>query len=397
MIAMRIAYLTHYAELYGANRSLLELIGELKHRGVVEPHVLLPSEGPLVPELDRMAIPFRIIPFEPRLSRREFSGGPHHRLMQRLRYASEARARGRRNEEQLPAIIDQVKAWRVGLVHANSSAVSIARDVASEASLPLVWHIRELLSAHYGFHPDRGRSEHGHALRDADRLIGISEAVREDVLRYTALVRPLTVIYNGVLPKARYAELRASSSPRWSVSGPFVFAMVGLIHPSKGHMEALQAIRRLVDARADVRLIIAGGGRNDAVRERIKELGLEGHVELTGFVQDVFSIYNRSHGLLLCSRSEAMGRVTVEAMASGLPVIAHASGGTLELVRDGIDGYLYRSGVEDLVPLMAGLIADRGRAQRMGERASLDAEARFTVEASADAVWALYRDLLSGR
>ena len=397
MNAMRVAYLTHYAELYGANRSLLELIGELQRRGVVEPHVLLPMEGPLVAELERMRIPFRIIPFEMRLARRDHSGGLHHRLMQRVRYAREARGRGRRNEERLPAMIDQVKAWRAVLVHANSSAVSIARDLASEASLPLVWHIRELLLSHYGFHPDRGRSEHGHALRDADRLIGISEAVREDVLRYTSLVRPLTVIYNGVLPKARYAELRASSAQRWTVGGPFVFAMVGLIHHSKGHMEALEAVRLLLDRGADVRLVIAGGGRSDAVRERIRELRLEGHVELTGFVPDVFSVYDRSHALLMCSRSEAMGRVTVEAMASGLPVIAHASGGTVELVRDGVDGHLYSSGVDDLVPLMAGLVADRGGAQRMGEQASLGAEARFTVEASADAVWALYRDLLSSR
>ncbi|HMC96020.1 MAG TPA: glycosyltransferase, partial [Flavobacteriales bacterium] len=257
---MRVAYITHYADLYGANRSLLELVGEFKRRGVVEPFVLLPVHGPLVAELERMEVPYRIIPFETRMVRRDRMGGPHHRFLQWWRQKLEASARGSRNREQVPAIVDQVKAWRVHLVHANSSAVSIAPDVSSEASLPLVWHIRELLAAHYGFHPDEGRNKYGHALRDADRLIAISEAVRSDVLSYTSLLRPVEVIYNGILPRARYAGLRAVAEDRWHRPGPFTFAMVGLIHPSKGHVEALEALRLLVDEGADVRLIIAGDG-----------------------------------------------------------------------------------------------------------------------------------------
>ncbi|MEO8588915.1 MAG: glycosyltransferase family 4 protein [Flavobacteriales bacterium] len=394
---MRVAYITHYADLYGANRSLLELIGELQRRGDVEPHVLLPQQGPLVGELERMSVPYRIIPFETRMVHRDFMGGPHHRLMQRWRYARDARGRRNRNRELLPAIIDQVKAWRVQLIHANSSAVSIAPDVSSEASIPLIWHIRELLALHYGIHPDSGRSEYGRSLRDADRLIGISEAVREDVARYTALVRPLVVVYNGVVPKARYAELRSMADERWSTPGSFTFAMVGLIHPSKGHLEALDALRLVLDAGADVRLIIAGDGRMDVLHERITALGLAAHVELPGFVENAFDVYNRSHAVLMCSRHEAMGRVTVEAMASGLAVIGHASGGTLELLRDPAVGILYNGGAEELARHMLGLVGDPVRARRLGEHASLQAESRFSVERCADEVWRVYQEVRSTR
>jgi len=394
---MRVAYLTHYADLYGANRSMLELIGELKRRGDLEPHVLLPVHGPLVGELERMGVPYRIIPFESRLARRDYMGGLHHRLMQRWRQARDARGRGRRNRGLLPAMVDQVKAWRIRLIHANSSAVSIAPDLASEASLPLVWHIRELLASHYGLQHDEGRGDHSRALRDADRLIVISRAVRDEVLRYTALVRPLEVVYNGVLPKARYAELRAVASNRWNGTGPFTFAMVGLIHPAKGHVEALEALRLVVDSGADARLIIAGDGRIAALRERISALGLTAHVELPGFVPDAFSVYARAHALLMCSRHEAMGRVTVEAMACGLPVIGHASGGTPELMRDGLDGTLYDQGAGQLAQQMLALIGDRVHARQLGEQASLHAESLFSVERCADEVWRVYREVLSKR
>lgn len=394
---IRVAYITHYAELYGANRSLLELIGELQRRAEVEPHVLLPLDGPLVQELQRMSVPYRIIPFETRMAGRYYMGGPHHRLLQRWRQSRAANARGRRNRERLPALIDQVKAWRVRLVHANSGVVNIASDIASDASLPLVWHIREMLAAHYGLRPDEGWSEHARALRSADKVIGNSKAVREDVLRHTSLVRPMEVIYNGVLRAHRYAELRSAAGVRWSRPGPFTFAMVGLIHPSKGHMEALDALRMVIDHGLDARLIIAGEGRVDALRERIAELKLGGHVEVTGFLPDVFGLYERSHALLMCSQHEAMGRVTVEAMASGIPVIAHASGGTLELVHDREDGLFYKDGAGELAQHMRTLIADRSLAQRLGDRGSLNAEARFTVERHAQDVLRVYREVLSAR
>lgn len=394
---IRVAYITHYADLYGANRSLLELIGELQRRGEVEPHVLLPLDGPLVQELQGMSVPYRIVPFEARMAGRYYMGGPHHRLLQRWRQSQAGRARGRRNRERLPALIDQVKAWRVGLVHANSGVVSIAPDVASDASLPLVWHIREMLAAHYGLQPDEGWGEHARALRSADRLIGNSKAVREDVLHHTALVRPMEVIYNGVLPARRYGELRSAAGARWSRPGPFTFAMVGLIHPSKGHMEALEAFRMVIDQGLDARLIIAGEGRVEALRERIAALRLDDRVELAGFLPDVFGFYERSHALLMCSQHEAMGRVTVEAMASGIPVIAHASGGTLELIRDGEDGLFYKAGAGELAQHMRTLIADRSLAQCLGDRGSLNAEARFTVERHAEEVLRVYHEVLSAR
>src|SRR5689334_9632922 len=66
--AVRIAYITHYAELYGANRSMLDLLLELRRRGEVTPFVLLPREGPLTEKLAAEHVPFAVIPWQPWMS-----------------------------------------------------------------------------------------------------------------------------------------------------------------------------------------------------------------------------------------------------------------------------------------------------------------------------------------
>ena len=395
--AVRITYVTHYPELYGANRSLLDLMRELRERGEVQPHVLLPRDGALAEVLAQEKIPFRVVPFEPWMSERRYEGRPHHRFMQWWRYERAARKRAAANRALLPLIVDQVQAWGTEVLHANSSVVSIAPDLASEALVPLVWHIRELPERQYLLHIDRGRSDYGRCLRDADRLIAISEAVKADILTYTTPVRPMSVIYNGVLRRSRYVELQATAAARWAMPSPFTLALVGLIHPSKGHLEALEALALVRGAGHDVRLIIAGDGRDNAVQERIEALGLRDAVEMAGFVRDPYTVFNRSHVVLMCSRNEAMGRVTVEAMASGAPVIGHNSGGTPELVSDGENGLLYPGGAEALAERIIRLVKDPAYARTLGANAARMAAERFSVEHYADQVLAVYREVLSSR
>ena len=82
-----------------------------------------------------------------------------------------------------------------------------------------------------------------------------------------------------------------------------------------------------------------------------------------------------------------------EAMASGLPVIGHASGATPELVRDGITGLLYAGGADALATRMLELLADLPRARSMGRAGMTEAAQRFTVEGYATEVMNVYRDI----
>lgn len=392
----RIAYITHYAELYGANRSLLDLLRELHRRGDVAPFVVAPRQGPLMDVLEACGIPCEVVPFQPWMSQRHYSGRVHHRLRQHLAHQRAATERKRANARLLPDLVRLLHDRGIEAIHANSAAVSIAAALKDATGKPLIWHVREMPEGHYRLHLDPGRKAYGRALQKADQVIAISHAVADDIAAYARLARPARVIYNGVLPRARYAELRAVSGERWSSARPFVFALVGLIHPGKGQEEALHALAAVRRTHPHVRLVIAGDGNDAAVQRTIGDRDLAAAVDVVGFVPDVWPILARSHALLMCSRNEAMGRATVEAMASGLPVIGHASGGTLELVEDGRNGLLYPGGAGALADRMLRLIDDPAFARQLGDTASRMAEQRFSIERYADQVSEVYRSVLSG-
>ena len=391
---MRITYLTHYAALYGANRSLLDLMLELRRRGAVEPHVLLPLEGPLTERLHAEGIPFDVIAWQPWMSERHYMGRMHHRIAQHLRYTRAARQRAATNKALLPEVLRILKDRRAEAVHVNSAAVGITGMLQQALQTPLIWHIRELPERQYLLHIDDGRRHYGRALRRATRLIAISKAVQADIRRYAGAVDS-TLIYNGVLDTATYKALAGHAEERWARTDPFTFLLAGLIHPSKGQTEAVQAFARLQRTHPRTRLVIAGDGKADHLRALIAELGLGPHVELAGFVKDIRPLLLQAHTLLMCSRNEAMGRITVEGMGSGLPVIGHASGGTVEIVQDGRNGLLYPGGADVLADRMALLAGDVGRARALGMQAMRDAAERFSVERYAGEVLEVYRSVLS--
>jgi glycosyltransferase involved in cell wall biosynthesis len=214
---MRIAYLTHYAELYGANRSLLDLLLELRKRGDVEPFVLLPREGPLTERLKTEGVPFAVIPWHPWMSDRHFSGRFYHRLRQHFGHERAARDRAQHNREIMPQVLHQLREWQVDAIHVNSAAVGITGWLEEQARLPLIWHIRELPERQYLLHIDMGRKRYGQALRKATRVIAISEAVCEDIHRYAGRI-PVDVIYNGVLTTNDYRLLASRADERWNTT-----------------------------------------------------------------------------------------------------------------------------------------------------------------------------------
>lgn len=392
-MAPRVAFITHYTEMLGANRSMMDLVLELRARDAADPVAILPREGPLADRLAKEHVPFQVFPFQPWMSERHYSGRMHHRFGQWWRYERAARERARANERLLPEIAAWMREQHVALVHANSAAVAIAAGVKAATGLPLVWHIRELPERQYLLHIDAGRRAYRRALMSADRLIAISGAVRDDIRRYAPRADP-SVIYNGVLSASAYAGLRARAGERWNGTDPFVFALVGLIHPSKGQEEAIEAMDLLRKTRPGVKLVIAGHGKDVHLRALIERLGLRAHVELRGYVPDPFGLFHRAHACLMCSRNEAMGRVTVEAMAAGLPVIGHASGGTRELVTDGENGLLYPGGADALADRMARLAKDPGFARALGQGAMAFAGERFSIERMGEEVRLVHADLL---
>jgi glycosyltransferase involved in cell wall biosynthesis len=116
-----------------------------------------------------------------------------------------------------------------------------------------------------------------------------------------------------------------------------VLAIIGRLDPRKGHRFLLAALDRLVragDHRA--RLLIVGTGREEAaIRDLVRELGLQDHVHFTGFRSDVFSILTRVDILCLPSTSEGLPYSVIEAARQSVPTLASRLEGTDDIFVDG--------------------------------------------------------------
>jgi glycosyltransferase involved in cell wall biosynthesis len=118
------------------------------------------------------------------------------------------------------------------------------------------------------------------------------------------------------------------------------------------------------------------------------------HVDMPGFVEDAAPYVRRAHCALTCSRSEAFGRATAEALTSGIPVIGHASGGTPELIEAGTTGLLYTEPAE-LQAQMLHLATHPEVARSMGQAARAGRTAQRHIEAVAQEVVRVYWAVLA--
>ncbi|KAJ5666595.1 hypothetical protein N7462_011004 [Penicillium macrosclerotiorum] len=127
-------------------------------------------------------------------------------------------------------------------------------------------------------------------------------------------------------------------------AGEIILICVCRIAPEKGFEFLAQVATRLAADKVPFKLLIVGGNRNPVVENRVKRLfdGLRNHVIFTGFLTGVSlaRAYASADLFLHCSITETFGLVVLEAMASGLPVIARDQGGPSDIIRHGQTGYL---------------------------------------------------------
>ncbi|HET7313027.1 glycosyltransferase, partial [Salinisphaera sp.] len=180
-----------------------------------------------------------------------------------------------------------------------------------------------------------------------------------------------------------------------------VIGTVGRLDPVKGFDDLLQAMAKLV-ARRDLprlHLVVVGDGpEHERLRERIASLGLEERVTLAGQRDDADALLRLFDVYVCSSIAEGIALTILEAMATGLPVVATAVGGNPELVRDGETGLLTPARQpEALADALARVLAQPERARAMGEAARRRVEAEFSIDAMVDGYIKLYDELLARR
>jgi len=358
--------------MYGASRSLLALIEQLHKRGH-ECFVLLPQRGRLTDVLDARSIGYAVTQWRGWMSPERFSWC--HRMLSAMK-AFVLNLRYVRRAARVCV------GFAPDVVHTNTSRTAFGSMLARRLGVPHTWHFREFLGGAFsgGMEFSLGRAVSCAWVRkSSSAVVLVSETLRSQFIRHLYRV-PVYVVHNGVMS---LDEMKKAAVPL-PVSRPFTLALVGRYDSCKQPFVALHAVRRLRDEGLEVKLLMAGDGREDDVREVgafVAKNRLEAQIEVLGFVHDVSELYARSHVLLMCSRSDAFGRVTAESMAYGRPVLGADSGANPELIKDGFNGFLFRSGdAADLASKIRTLLADPVMLEQMGRNAAETAREKFTNE-----------------
>jgi glycosyltransferase involved in cell wall biosynthesis len=193
--------------------------------------------------------------------------------------------------------------------------------------------------------------------------------------------------------------IAAGSEPEPYSGGAPRFLCIGRLIPIKGHVVLLRAFRKVLDARPDATLDIAGRGvLEHGLKDLSRELGLNGSVRFLGHVTPVQRAVEESLAVVVPSLGEGFGMVALEAMERARPVIAASIGGLEDLVREGETGLLVPPGeAEALAAAMLALAADPERARTLGLEARRRAIERFPEARCTERTEEVYRHWLEVR
>lgn len=206
------------------------------------------------------------------------------------------------------------------------------------------------------------------------KFIAISDNVRNRTIELGCAPEKITTIHNGIaIPSVERLQHTTNwrSANNWPEDAVIV-GITGQMTPTKGSMDLLEAFYIVYQQNKKVRLVIGGKKAEpqySALQEKIKSLGLEELVYFPGWIDRVDDFFAEIDVFVLASRhDEGYGLVVAEAMVRELPVVITASGGAVEIVDEGINGFIVpKSNPTTMAEKLGVMAADATLRQQMGK------------------------------
>lgn len=380
---MNILFICHEKSINGATRSMLNLIDELQkyHKFYI---LLRFNEGEVFDEVNRRKLPYLFCPYKWWMS----SNPPTkiNRIVRKLKWKLKWQYI---NDKLAKNLSVELRKLKIDIIHCNSSVVNFGAVLKKYTGTKLVWHVREFGIEDFNTYPSVSMKEYFDTFdKYADKIIVISHAVGK-MFKGEVDDSKIICIYNGVPPENLY--LRTSVNE----ADPLVLLQAGAISKAKGQNVSIEAVKELKRRGIEVKLLLAGAGQLNDVA--VKTEGIENSVNLLGKVNNLPEIRKKVDLELVCSRCEAFGRVTVEAMMSSLPVIGSNSGGTPELIIDGENGFLFEPcNYMDLANRIQEFHENRPLLYKMGVNAYWYSKERFSIGKCANKINKIYEEVHNG-
>jgi glycosyltransferase involved in cell wall biosynthesis len=367
----RILFLDQSGGLGGAELSLLDLANALKGGCAVFTF----ADGLFPEALGEKGISHKVFPFSAEYTKA--GGGGYFRLL-----------------KSVPSVIHLIKriaceSKQFHVVVANTPKAALIGAIAARfARRPFVYHLRDMLTEDH-FSP-MNRMLLVQAGNTARRVVCNSEATRDAFVAAGGKAGRTEVVYNGIdLSPFIAASETTTVANRQALDLPpnaFLIAIAGRLTPWKGQHILLEAVKKVPGAHV---MIIGDALFTDEDRDyaaHLKQLAehndLAGRVHFLGFRQDLPALYAAADVVVHASTApEPFGRVIVEGMLAGKPVIASRAGGAREIVNEGETGLLFELGsAPDLAANLRTLTVDTGLRERLGISARKNAIERFSLE-----------------
>ena len=405
---MRVVFLNPVGILGGAERCLLDIFESLiRHRPDIQPVLLTLGDGPLVARSRSLGVITHVLPMPSTMARLGDSHLKHQSRREKLRFAAlVGLPETLRHSSYLRKFGSTLSETRPTLIHSNGIKTHLLAALASPATVPLVWHVRDYLAS---------RPLASRILRAVSKrvrsVVTISNSGARDVIRTLGKV-PVEVVYDAVdvdhfrPGKGDGAWLdRVCGVPR-SIEPVLRVGIVATYARWKGHDVFLEAAARLRQlGHRQVRFYIIGGPVYDTAGSQLTRADLSYQVDalalaecvgFSGFLSEVDSVYRALDIVVHASTEpEPFGRTIVEAMACACPVIVANAGGAAELFEHGVDALgVHPADPRALATAISKLVSDREGRARMGRLARRTAIERFSTARLGPRLGSLYDSLL---
>lgn len=382
---MNILYIVHDNKKGGAALSFLEMISLISKEHNV--YVLVPHKKGFIPEkLKEMQIPYRNAHYfwwEIEL--------PTNKLMAKLRMTA-YKILNLFNEPEAYRIRRKIQSLNIDIIHSNSSVINFGAYLSKTTGIPHVWHLRE-----YG---------EGFGLCKVISNDRYKKIMNDFAVAYIAISKSIKVVFSKIVDEQKIHQIYNGVSSGFNYQKAFVnrdihevkFLISGNICREKGQIDVIYAINELQkQGYSNFKVYFAGNGVFEELCGITEVYGLEEYVSFCGQVDDMFQLRKETDVEIIASKYEAFGRVTIEAMRMSNSVIGTNTGGTTELVTEGVNGFFFEYGnYLQLAECMKRYIEDNTLVAEMGKNAFHSMCGKFTPEENAENILALYERLYKG-
>ncbi|MHC5060704.1 MAG: glycosyltransferase family 4 protein [Planctomycetota bacterium] len=279
---------------------------------------------------------------------------------------------------------------RPHIIHANNTKAVLATILPKVfAGSKLIWHMRDLRCS---------RLLAGICRCLSSKVIAVSKAVKEKLVGLGVKAKHIEVIYNGIATDDIPAEITKKDQ-----SSSVIFANIGQFVPWKKQFLFIEAAERFLQDGSNAQFILIGddifardGRHKKELINRARASPFAQNIKIIGWHDNLVSYWEQIDCLVHTADTEPFGRVIIEAMAHGVPVIAAADNGPAEIIADGKTGLLFAPDeIEELLGAMKRIYEDRELAHNLAVNARKHVICRFQAKHTAERIANVYEELIA--